>query len=239
VQAYQEVATQVTQSQANSDFWVAYADWQQQATQAEVKRNIKSMIGDVLNDVQATAFYQNLLGITSLAKLAVALTILLFSINGIEVTHQYAENVVADVPTNSCNDLPEQTDVTDSVWCVGKGGGQDTLSRGGSPGTRIRGNRGSPAENFFNISYNEPTVIYNHKFSGHAIDQMYNRGIPPSAVLDTVQNGIRYRQPNRATNAFYSPYNNITVITGRDGTIVTVYHGRPPSNNIPSIGLSE
>jgi len=128
----QTVMTHVMQSQANKDFWSAYAGWQEKATQAEAKRTIKNMIRDVMNDVQATAFYQNLLGITSFAKLAVALALLLFAVNGIQVSE--------DIPTVLCNDTPEMSDTTETVWCVGKGGGNEVGSRGGSPSTRYNSN---------------------------------------------------------------------------------------------------
>jgi filamentous hemagglutinin len=75
---------------------------------------------------------------------------------------------------------------------------------------------------------NPPGEIYGRDYSGHAIDRMQERGIPPSAI----ENAIRYGQgstgntPN--TTVYYDPVNNLTVVTNsQTGRVVTVREGMP------------
>jgi filamentous hemagglutinin len=53
---------------------------------------------------------------------------------------------------------------------------------------------------------------------------MQGRGIPPSAVQNTIDNGIP--EPGRGgTTVYYDPQNNISVVTGNGGRVVTVSYG--------------
>jgi len=65
------------------------------------------------------------------------------------------------------------------------------------------------------------------QYSGHAFDQMQNRGFVPSVVDNTIQNGLPF--PTRAgTTGYYDPVNNVRVITNsHTGRIVTVIPGEP------------
>jgi hypothetical protein len=92
------------------------------------------------------------------------------------------------------------------------------------PGTPV-GHRGSPLGA---VHGNAPTTIGGRQFSGHAIDQMQARGIPPSVVRNTIQHGVPGR-PQRVAGrtSHYDPVNNITVITETaSGEVVTVFLGR-------------
>ncbi|NCF71856.1 MAG: DUF4258 domain-containing protein, partial [Chlamydiales bacterium] len=74
---------------------------------------------------------------------------------------------------------------------------------------------------------NNNTLINNRLFSRHAIDQMQNRGIPPSAVKDTLCNGVREIGKERGTTFNYSSRNNISVITNSEnGQVITVTYGK-------------
>ncbi|MGF6604529.1 filamentous hemagglutinin family protein [Paraburkholderia sp. GAS448] len=74
---------------------------------------------------------------------------------------------------------------------------------------------------------NQPTTIGGVDYSGHAIDQMQGRGVPPSAVKNTIENGVIY--PTReGTTGYYDPTNNIRVVTNsKTGLVVTVIPGAP------------
>ena len=88
------------------------------------------------------------------------------------------------------------------------------VGRGGSPMTVPRGT-------------NDPTIINGISYSGHAIDQMQGRGIPPSIVQNTIQNGVIY-QTRLGTTGYYDSVNNVRVITNSDtGVVITVIPGSP------------
>jgi RHS repeat-associated protein len=79
------------------------------------------------------------------------------------------------------------------------------------------------------VQPNAPTTIAGRPYTGHALDQMQARGIPPSAVENTVQHGVPGRpQPvGGGTSSHFDPVNNITVITDTaSGRVVTVFPGR-------------
>lgn len=64
-------------------------------------------------------------------------------------------------------------------------------------------------------------------YSAHAIDQMQGRGIPPSVVQNTIQNGAIY-PTGAGTTGYYDSVNNVRVITSAStGRVVTVIPGSP------------
>jgi hypothetical protein len=72
-----------------------------------------------------------------------------------------------------------------------------------------------------------PATIGQRQFSGHALDQMQNRGIPPSVVENTIQHGVPFPGNRPGTQGFYDPVNNTSVIiNSNNGTVVTVRYGR-------------
>ena len=72
---------------------------------------------------------------------------------------------------------------------------------------------------------NSPSTIGNREFSGHALDQMQNRGIPPSVVENTIQHG-KDVPAKPGTFGKYDADNNITVILDSEsGRVVTVIPG--------------
>jgi filamentous hemagglutinin len=74
---------------------------------------------------------------------------------------------------------------------------------------------------------NAPATINGVEYSAHAVDQMQGRGVPPSAVKNTIENGVIY--PTReGTTGYYDPVNNMRVITNsKTGSVVTVIPGAP------------
>ncbi|MFD1554495.1 DUF4258 domain-containing protein [Paraburkholderia silviterrae] len=74
---------------------------------------------------------------------------------------------------------------------------------------------------------NAPATIGGVDYSAHAIDQMQGRGVPPSVVKNTIENGVNY--PARpGTTGYYDPVNNVRVVTNsKTGLVVTVTPGAP------------
>jgi hypothetical protein len=81
------------------------------------------------------------------------------------------------------------------------------------------GQRGSPID--VKPGTNEPTTIGGRDYTGHALDRMQGRGVPPSAVEDAIQNGQQSpgNTPDTTVNA---GDNKVTVVTGADGQVITV-----------------
>lgn len=81
------------------------------------------------------------------------------------------------------------------------------------------GQRGSPIE--VKPGTNEPTSIGGRDYSGHALDRMQGRGVPPSAVEDAIQNGTQ-SPGNTPGTTVHTGSNGVTVVTGNGGRVVTV-----------------
>lgn len=62
-------------------------------------------------------------------------------------------------------------------------------------------------------------------YTGHAIDQMQNRGIMSSVIENTIKNPS-YSIKMRETERFYDSINNITVVTNSKGKVITVFYGK-------------
>jgi hypothetical protein len=65
---------------------------------------------------------------------------------------------------------------------------------------------------------NRPTTIGGRIYSGHAADQMQERGIIPLAVEETIRNG----QPSSGRNPGETAHvgtNGVKVVTGADGQV--------------------
>ncbi len=111
---------------------------------------------------------------------------------------------------------------------LGKVGNVDVpfLGRGANGGeaTDFSGSRGKPlVQPKYQPGRNSPTKIGGRTYTGHALDQMQNRGIPPSVVEDAVSPGNFVAPGNRAnTNIYYNPTNGVRVITYDSGDVVTV-----------------
>jgi len=97
--------------------------------------------------------------------------------------------------------------------------------------TNSNGYLGRSGWELFNTKYqdprNYPCTLNNYHYTGHALDQMQNRGIMPSVVENTLKNGCRY--PNKIdTIGFFDPINDVRVITDETANkIITVIRGAP------------
>jgi len=67
---------------------------------------------------------------------------------------------------------------------------------------------------------NPATTINGRQYTGHAIDQMQNRGIFPSAVENTIKNGLNFTGKQQDTQLYYVAANNISVIVNKINEIV-------------------
>ncbi|NEQ42457.1 MAG: DUF4258 domain-containing protein [Leptolyngbya sp. SIOISBB] len=71
---------------------------------------------------------------------------------------------------------------------------------------------------------NEPAIIDGRPYSGHAQDQMRNRGLTPSVVENTIRTGRRSDGRFPGTTEIYDSTNNVTVvINDSNGRVITAY----------------
>jgi hypothetical protein len=79
---------------------------------------------------------------------------------------------------------------------------------------------------FQNLTRNKQTTINGRQYSGHALDQIQNRGIMPSVVEHTVTSGKTTLDPISHRLRYYDKANNVTVITEQEtGKVLTVING--------------
>jgi filamentous hemagglutinin len=100
----------------------------------------------------------------------------------------------------------------------------------GSGTVRATGFLGSKRLQLQNAPYqttrNAATTIGNRPFSGHALDQMQNRGVPPTVVDNTILTGAQRAGNTAAEVRYYDPVNNLSVVVDRaTGRVVTVRSG--------------
>jgi hypothetical protein len=76
------------------------------------------------------------------------------------------------------------------------------------------------------VQPNAPTTIGGRPYSGHAIDRMQQRGIPPSVVENTIQHGHVGPGSTPGTVVHYDPVNNVSVVVDpATRRVVTVSNG--------------
>ena len=97
------------------------------------------------------------------------------------------------------------------------------------PATAPVGRQGAPLQNTpYQPVRNAPTQINARSLSGHALDQMQNRGIPPSVVENAIRTGQHFQGNTPGTVGFYDSVNNVSVIQNvQSGNIITVRPGPP------------
>jgi hypothetical protein len=104
-------------------------------------------------------------------------------------------------------------------------------AKGAEAGREATGFLGRAGYELRNAPYqkvrNKATQINGRDYSGHALDQMQNRGLMPSVVENVLSTGTQY--PTRAgTTGYYDAVNNIRVIVDSEtGRVVTVIRGAP------------
>jgi len=69
---------------------------------------------------------------------------------------------------------------------------------------------------------NPPQNINGRDFTGHAVDQMQNRGIPSSVVENTIKHGTSRAGNTPGSTVFSGGGNNVSVVTNPGGSVKTV-----------------
>ena len=115
------------------------------------------------------------------------------------------------------------------------GAGMGMLARGARTtdtaedaiGGGFMGHRGYELGNApYQPARNTGTTIGDRTFTGHALDQMQNRGIMPTVVENAIQVGTPFAT-RPGTRGYYDPVNDLQVITNDIGEVVTVIWGSP------------
>ena len=92
--------------------------------------------------------------------------------------------------------------------------------------TGFLGHRGYQLQNMQAVR-NAPEVIGGRTFSGHALDQMQNRGFMPSVVENAIQTGTPFAGRGGVLG-YADRVNSLRVfLNGETGTVVTVIPGVP------------
>ncbi len=91
----------------------------------------------------------------------------------------------------------------------------------------VLGGQGAHTPQLRNAPYqpvrNAPGRIGGRQYSGHAFDQMQNRGLTPSVVENTLKVGQRTPGNQPGTLKVFDVENNVTVILNARGAVITVY----------------
>lgn len=97
------------------------------------------------------------------------------------------------------------------------------------PATGFSGHRGFELHNTpLQAVRNVPEVINGRSFSGHALDQMQNRGIPLLVVEQALKGGTPFAGNRPGTQGFFDAVNKIRVIINSNtGNVITVIPGKP------------
>ena len=82
------------------------------------------------------------------------------------------------------------------------------------------GSRDNPME--VEDGTNSPETIGDREYSGHALDRMQGRGIPPSAVEESIANGQRGEGNTPGTTTHTDSTNGVKTVTNENGKVVTV-----------------
>jgi hypothetical protein len=77
-----------------------------------------------------------------------------------------------------------------------------------------------------NAVRNAPANIGGRTYTGHALDQMQNRGLTPSVVENAVSTGASRAGNTTAEIRYFDSANNVSVVLDRaSGRVVTVRYG--------------
>lgn len=69
---------------------------------------------------------------------------------------------------------------------------------------------------------NQPATIGGRDYSGHALDQMRNRGVTPSVVENTISSGTRVPGNTPGTFEYVDNINGVNVVVNSSGRVITV-----------------
>ncbi len=136
------------------------------------------------------------------------------------------------------NDTPEE-DLSEQIYGTGPAG-QTNHGRTLMPDmpAGAAGGYRAPASSFTGSSRlqmqspagapprNDPATIDGVPYSGHAVDQMQNRGMFPSVTGQAIQSGLQGPGKDPDTSVFCDPVNNVSVILDNTtGNVITVIPG--------------
>ena len=74
---------------------------------------------------------------------------------------------------------------------------------------------------------NVPEIINGRSYSGHALDQMEERGLTPTIIDNTIETGETFPGRYPDTTAYYDKINKVTVIVNKEGRVITAHKGFP------------
>jgi hypothetical protein len=97
----------------------------------------------------------------------------------------------------------------------------------GAPASSFNGNSGFQLQSPAGVPpRNDPATIDGVPYSGHALDQMQNRGLFPSVTGQAIQNGLQGLSKVPDASVSYDPVNNVSVIQNNlTGNVITVLPG--------------
>jgi RHS repeat-associated protein len=150
---------------------------------------------------------------------------------------------VANSGTKAAREASEQTSETALKQGGGEVGNQATKYADDVPASVPVGRRSSPGAagpdapqpsgagrhnpQHVNPPYqpvqNAPGSVLGREYSGHAFDQMRNRGLTPTVVENAIQTGSRAPGNTVGTTLIHDAGNNVTVIINSSGRVITVY----------------
>ncbi len=90
---------------------------------------------------------------------------------------------------------------------------------GEKPASTPTGQRGSPID--VTPGTNAPENIGGRDYTGHGLDQMQGRGVPPSTVEEAINNGTS-SPGNQPGTTVYNGSNGVTLVIGSNGQVITV-----------------
>lgn len=134
--------------------------------------------------------------------------------------------VVVGIVTEGVGDLAVASaeaiaDASADMNAAEEGASASTENSINKESTGYKGSRGNELKNRGSAARNQRTTINGKEYTGHALDQMQNRGITPSVVEDALSRGVKTDGYDGATQ---HTTEQSRVITNPDGSIKTVYH---------------
>jgi RHS repeat-associated protein len=103
--------------------------------------------------------------------------------------------------------------------------GSSVCSSGSLPMGNKRNQFNQPKNPAYQPIRNQSANVNGLDYSGHALDRMQDRGLTPTVISNTIENGNS--TPSRGgTTLYYDSTNNISVVINSQGKVVTVKYGK-------------
>ena len=81
----------------------------------------------------------------------------------------------------------------------------------------------------FQPARNSTQIINNRWYSGHAVDQIQNTGLPISAIEETIVNGIQSENKVVGRLQYYDQKNQLFVVTEGDEVVTVMIKSEKPN----------